>query len=130
MIAVTPLALKALEASNADLAVFAYDDGSLAGVKALPNKEKALLVSKLKEEGFKGGAKEIARVELTAFGKSRRVFAAGPLTGAAMNPARAFGPAIAAGAWSFHYVYWAGPLAGALLAALIAPSIVTEENRP
>jgi aquaporin Z len=56
--------------------------------------------------------------------------AAGPLTGAAMNPARAFGPAIAAGAWSRHYVYWVGPLAGALLAALIAPSIVTEENRP
>ena len=56
--------------------------------------------------------------------------AAGPLTGAAMNPARAFGPAIAAGAWSFHYVYWVGPLAGAMLAALIAPSIVTEENRP
>jgi MIP family channel proteins len=56
--------------------------------------------------------------------------AAGPLTGAAMNPARAFGPAIAAGAWSFHYVYWVGPLAGAVLAALIAPSIVTEENRP
>jgi aquaporin Z len=56
--------------------------------------------------------------------------AAGPLTGAAMNPARAFGAAIAAGAWSFHYVYWVGPLAGALLAALIAPSIVTEENRP
>jgi glycerol uptake facilitator-like aquaporin len=47
-----------------------------------------------------------------------------------MNPARAFGPAIAAGAWSRHYVYWVGPLAGALLAALIAPSIVTEENRP
>lgn len=56
--------------------------------------------------------------------------AAGPLTGAAMNPARAFGPAIAAGAWSRHYVYWVGPLAGAVLAALIAPSIVTEENRP
>jgi glycerol uptake facilitator-like aquaporin len=56
--------------------------------------------------------------------------AAGPLTGAAMNPARAFGSAIAAGAWSRPYVYWVGPLAGAVLAALIAPSIVTEENRP
>jgi MIP family channel proteins len=56
--------------------------------------------------------------------------AAGPLTGAAMNPARAFGPAIAAGAWSRHYVYWVGPLAGAMLAALIAPYLVTEENRP
>jgi MIP family channel proteins len=56
--------------------------------------------------------------------------AAGPLTGAAMNPARAFGPAIAAGVWTRHYVYWVGPLAGAMLAALIAPYLVTEENRP
>lgn len=56
--------------------------------------------------------------------------AAGPLTGAAMNPARAFGPAIAAGFWTRHYVYWVGPLAGAVLAALIAPYLVTEENRP
>jgi leucyl aminopeptidase len=77
MIAVTPLALKALEASNADLAVFAYEDAGLAGAKALPNAAKALLSAKLKEEGFKGGAKEIARVDVEVFGKIRRVFAAG-----------------------------------------------------
>lgn len=56
--------------------------------------------------------------------------AAGPVTGGAMNPARAFGPAIAAGAWSRHYVYWVGPLTGAVLAALVAPFLVQEENRP
>jgi glycerol uptake facilitator-like aquaporin len=39
---------------------------------------------------------------------------AGPLTGAIMNPARAFGPAVASGYWSQHYIYWFGPLAGAL----------------
>jgi leucyl aminopeptidase len=77
MIAVTPLALKALEASAADLAVFAYEDAGLTGVKALPNKDKALLASKLKEEGFKGGAKDVVRVDLVLFGKHRRVFAAG-----------------------------------------------------
>lgn len=55
---------------------------------------------------------------------------AGPLTGGAMNPARALGPAIAAGRWSMHYVYWVGPLAGAVLAALAAPYLVIEENRP
>ncbi|MDE2491309.1 MAG: aquaporin [Elusimicrobia bacterium] len=54
----------------------------------------------------------------------------GPLTGGAMNPARAFGPAVAAGRWSRHYVYWVGPLAGAVLAALLAPTLVSEENRP
>lgn len=42
----------------------------------------------------------------------------GPITGAAMNPARAFGPAFAAGVWQSQYVYWIGPAAGAALAAL------------
>lgn len=56
---------------------------------------------------------------------------AGPLTGGALNPARAFGPAIAAGRWSMHYVYWVGPLAGAVVAALAAPFLINaEENRP
>jgi glycerol uptake facilitator-like aquaporin len=36
----------------------------------------------------------------------------GPITGAAMNPARTFGPALAAGVWDSHAVYWIGPLAG------------------
>ncbi|HEY6111200.1 MAG TPA: aquaporin [Chthoniobacterales bacterium] len=36
----------------------------------------------------------------------------GPLTGAAMNPARVFGPALAANFWLNHYVYWLGPLIG------------------
>lgn len=38
------------------------------------------------------------------------------LTGASMNPARTFGPALIARAWSAHFVYWVGPIAGALLA--------------
>ncbi len=40
----------------------------------------------------------------------------GPFTGAAMNPARAFGPALAASHWANHGVYWVGPLAGGVLA--------------
>jgi MIP family channel proteins len=36
----------------------------------------------------------------------------GPLTGAAMNPARTFGPALAGGGWDAHAVYWIGPLLG------------------
>jgi MIP family channel proteins len=43
----------------------------------------------------------------------------GPLTGAAMNPARTFGPALIGGQWAHHYVYWAGPLLGGGLAGLI-----------
>jgi MIP family channel proteins len=40
----------------------------------------------------------------------------GPFTGAALNPARAFGPALAANHWSNHLVYWIGPLAGGVAA--------------
>ena len=43
----------------------------------------------------------------------------GPLTGAAMNPARTFGPALIGGQWAHHHIYWAGPLLGGGLAGLI-----------
>ena len=42
----------------------------------------------------------------------------GPLTGAAMNPARWFGLALVSGFLDNWYVYWIGPFAGAALAAL------------
>jgi MIP family channel proteins len=43
----------------------------------------------------------------------------GPLTGAAMNPARVFGPALAANFWHDHYVYWLGPMIGGALGGLV-----------
>ncbi|GAA5512471.1 aquaporin Z 2 [Deinococcus carri] len=40
----------------------------------------------------------------------------GPITGASMNPARSFGPALASGLWTAHWIYWSAPVLGAALA--------------
>ena len=47
------------------------------------------------------------------------VFVGGPVTGAAMNPARAFGPELAGNTWTGWWIYWVGPITGALIAALV-----------
>jgi MIP family channel proteins len=54
------------------------------------------------------------------------ILVGGPLTGAAMNPARWFGPAVAAGAYANWYVWWIGPAIGAAVAALIYRSTLAE----
>ena len=46
-----------------------------------------------------------------------------PLTGASVNPARTLGPAIASGYWSFHWIYWVGPVVGAVVAGLIMQQV-------
>jgi MIP family channel proteins len=46
------------------------------------------------------------------------IFAGGRLTGAAMNPSRAFGPQLAGNHWADGWVWYIGPVAGAVVAAL------------
>jgi len=48
----------------------------------------------------------------------------GPLTGAAMNPARAFGAACASGVWTDHWLYWVAPMLGGIAAARVYKSLM------
>lgn len=53
----------------------------------------------------------------------------GPFTGAALNPARAFGPALAANAWTGHAVWWIGPLLGGIVAGLLWDRLLLKGER-
>lgn len=54
----------------------------------------------------------------------------GPVTGASMNPARSFGPALAAGEWQDFWIYIAGPVIGAALGALAYQLIRGTDDGP
>jgi MIP family channel proteins len=56
------------------------------------------------------------------------ILVAGPFTGAALNPARAFGPALASAHWQNHGVYWVGPLAGGFVAGLLYDSLFMKKT--
>jgi len=47
------------------------------------------------------------------------ILAGGAVTGASMNPARSFGPAVELMYWQWHWAYWLAPIAGACAAALV-----------
>lgn len=56
------------------------------------------------------------------------ILAGGVLTGGAMNPARAFGPALVSGRWSNHLVYWLGPALGALAGGWMSQWLLERES--
>jgi MIP family channel proteins len=56
------------------------------------------------------------------------ILVAGPFTGGALNPARAFGPALASSHWANWGVYWVGPLAGGFLAGLLYDSLYLKKT--
>jgi aquaporin NIP len=53
----------------------------------------------------------------------------GPITGASMNPARSFGPALASGTWTDFWIYLVGPVLGACLGALAYQLVRGEHPR-
>jgi MIP family channel proteins len=59
---------------------------------------------------------------------SADILAGGVLTGAAMNPARSFGPALVGRYWLNHSVYWVGPLIGGIAAGWIYQTILMRKS--
>ncbi|CAD5175904.1 aquaporin TIP3-1-like [Musa acuminata AAA Group] len=58
------------------------------------------------------------------------ILAGGPFDGAAMNPARAFGPALIGWRWKHHWVYWVGPFIGAALAGVMYEFLMIPAEAP
>lgn len=52
----------------------------------------------------------------------------GPIAGAAMNPARAFGPYIFLGQWQYFWIYVLGPCAGTLAAAFLMRALLVRSG--
>lgn len=65
-----------------------------------------------------------------AFIVGANVLVGGPFSGASMNPARAFGPALVGWRWKDHWVYWLGPFIGAAISGLIYEFGVIESEVP
>ena len=53
-----------------------------------------------------------------------------PLTGAAMNPARTFGPAVVSGFWELHWLYWLAPIIGGIIAGVIMNYVFVNKAEP
>ena len=58
------------------------------------------------------------------------ILAGGAVTGASMNPARSFGPALEMMHWEWHWAYWVAPIAGACAAALVYEHVLLKPMKP
>jgi aquaporin Z len=55
------------------------------------------------------------------------ILAAGAVTGASMNPARSFGPALIQGDFHLHIYYWIAPIIGGIVAAQIYEHVILDK---
>ncbi|KAM9426525.1 aquaporin-8-like [Pholidichthys leucotaenia] len=56
------------------------------------------------------------------------VLVGGDISGTCLNPARAFGPAVMTNYWTYHWVYWVGPIGGGLVSAVLVRLILGDEK--
>jgi MIP family channel proteins len=56
------------------------------------------------------------------------ILAGGAVSGASMNPARSFGPALVQGYWTWHALYWIAPIAGGVVAALLYQHVLLDKK--
>jgi MIP family channel proteins len=66
---------------------------------------------------------------MIGFTLAASMLAAWPLTGGSLNPARSLGPAIFANHWENHFVYWIGPLVGAIIAGILYRVVWAHHDR-
>jgi aquaporin Z len=77
----------------------------------------------------RGAFKQIAGLAI-GFTIALDILMGGGLTGAAMNPARAFGPELVGNHWSSFWVWYIGPFAGAVIAASVYELLYLRPARP
>ncbi|XP_043958095.1 aquaporin-8-like [Gambusia affinis] len=56
------------------------------------------------------------------------ILAGADISGACMNPARAFGPALITNHWTYHWVYWVGPITGGAVAAALVRLVLGDQK--
>lgn len=52
----------------------------------------------------------------------------GPISGASMNPARSFAPAVVSGNFQYHWIYWIAPIFGSIAGAQVYRLILKEDH--
>jgi len=82
--------------------------------------------------GVPGDKKHLGRLAPLAVGFAVFVgcLVGGPITGASLNPARSFGPAVVSGYWEDHWIFWIGPIIGAILAAILYKLLEERDYKP
>jgi len=118
------LARSAPYLGSCDLSGIGFKAGTLLEAVATFFLVSAIYATAIDPRGFAGTAPIAIGLTITL-----DILAIGPLTGAAMNPARAFGPSLLSGHWANWYVYWIGPLAGGGAASLLHEKLFLEARK-